>query len=632
MSKISIAQEFPDTGSESAWMALVEKALKGANFDDTLKWRSLEGIETKPLYTRSDEGAPSGLPGHAPWTRGLHAERPQPAWDIRQLHTHPDPEVANEEMLEDLRGGVTSLALRIAAPGQSGIELPEMSAMERLLDGVMLDFAPVSLLAGCRAVEAGRMLQSIWTKNGISPAEARGAFNLDPVGILARSGALPVAMDQALAETVRFAAPARAAWPNVSTVQVDVSPYHDGGAGEALELACMCATLVAYLRAFEAEGVEPADAIAQMSVGLSVDTDQFMSIAKLRAARALIARIAEASGAAEGLSGVSIHANTSMRMMAASDPWVNMLRTTMACSAAAMGGADSITVLPFTWALGLPTRFARRIARNIQIILQEESALGAVIDPAGGSWYVETLTNDLAAKAWTGFQQIESHGGIVKALSSGHIQGEIAKTAEERERAIATSKSELTGVNAYPVIALSPQTLMPHPVADDLAEPAITVEPIPLRPLSGPFDRLRSAADAHFDQTACRPTVFLANLGKTGDFAARAAFARNFFAAGGIEAVSEASFETAEDAARAFKESGVKLACICSSDEIYAEKAADVARALVTAGARQVYLAGRPGELRGELRDAGIGAFIHKGCDMLEMLEEAHDLLGIRTN
>lgn len=630
MTKFSIARDFPDTGSESAWMALVEKALKGASFE-TLEWRSLEGIETKPLYTRSGEGPSSGLPGAAPWTRGLHAERQDPAWDIRQLHTHPEPEVANREILDDLAGGVTSVALRIAAPGQNGVELAGMDGLERLLDGVMLDMAGVSLHAGCEAAAAGRALQAVWTKSGVAAEQANGAFNLDPVGTLARTGALPLSMEQALGEMAQFAIPARAAWPNVSTVLVDATPWHDGGGGEAMELACICATLVAYMRALEAAGVAPDAAVAQTTVTLAADTGQFMTIAKLRAARALIARIAEASGGADGLSGLRLHAASSERMMAASDPWVNMLRTAMACSGAAMGGADSITVLPFTWALGLPNAFARRIARNIQIVLQEESALGAVVDPAGGSWYVESLTGQLARKAWTLFQEIEARGGIVKALSTGYVQSRIANTAEERERAIATSQAELTGVNAYPVIEVAPETVMPHPVPEELAEPAVTVEPAPPRPLSAPFDRLRRAADAHFDQTAARPAVFLATLGKTADFAARAAFAGNFFTAGGIEAISDKSFETAADTARAFAESGAKLACICSSDAVYAELAADTARELRKAGARQVYLAGRAGDARADLRNAGIGAFIHKGCDMLETLEAAHDILGMRS-
>lgn len=631
MTKLSISGDFPETGSADVWMGLVEKALKGADYEKTLVWRSLEGIETKPLYTPADERPGAGLPGSPPFTRGLQAERTRPAWDIRQLHSHPDPGVANLEILDDLAGGAASLSLRIAAPGQAGIELAELSGIERLLDGVYLDYAAISLHAGVNAAPAGRALQAVWTKIGLAPEKARGAFNLDPIGALARTGALPHSMENALAEAIRFALPARADWPHASTVLIDTTPYHDAGAGEALELACMCATMVAYMHAFEAAGVETSDAIAQMTVALACDTDQFMSIAKLRAARALAGRIAEASGGMEGLPGLRLHATTSARMMAASDPWVNILRTTIACSAASMGGADSITVLPFTWALGLPTPFARRIARNIQLILQEEASLGAVIDPAGGSWYVEAFTTTLAEKAWTAFQDIEREGGIAASLSRGNIQAMAAKTAEARARAIATSQAELTGVNAYPSIALTPDIAMPHPVPDEITDPAITVEHLPLRALSAPFDRLRRAADAHFDQTAARPAVFLATLGKTADFAARAAFARNFFAAAGIEVISKGACDSAEAAENAFIDSKARLACICSSDEIYAKLAEETARRLTDSGARYVYLAGRPGDAREDLRKAGVGAFIHKGCDMLELLEAAHDLLGIRT-
>jgi methylmalonyl-CoA mutase len=303
----------------------------------------------------------------------------------------------------------------------------------------------------------------------------------------------------------------------------------------------------------------------------------------------------------------------------------------MACAAAAMGGADTITVLPHTWPLGQGNAFARRIARNIQIILQEESALGAVLDPAGGAWYVESATTALADAAWARFQEIERQGGMFQALSKGFIQKQIAETAVERARAIATGSEQLTGVTAYPEIGAKATTVDPHPLAQDIEEPAITAEPIPLRAPSEPFDRLRSAADARFDEGGKRPAIFLACLGKPADFATPAAYAQNFFAAGGIDVITNEGFADTGAAAKAFTESNTKLACICSSDAVYAVMAADAARALTTAGARPIYLAGRPGEDRPSLRDAGVGTFIHQGCDMLEVLETAHDLLGIRA-
>ena len=239
---------------------------------------------------------------------------------------------------------------------------------------------------------------------------------------------------------------------------------HEAGASEAQELSYLAATLVAYLRAFEAAGVAPKDALPTIAFALSVDTDLFVNAAKVRAARTIIARIAEASGASPA--AMHITAVSSARMMAKRDPWTNMLRTTAACAAATFGGADAITVLPYTWALGVPDRFARRVARNTQLVLQEELQLGRVVDPIGGSWYVEKLTDELAQRAWTLFQDIEAEGGIVAALSSGGLQDDIAKVAETRARSIATGRIELTGVSVFPFLGDDGVKVTPY------AEPA----------------------------------------------------------------------------------------------------------------------------------------------------------------
>lgn len=630
MSEFPLASEFP-AADEAAWMALVEKALGGASFEETLVSHTRDGLRLKPLYTRADETGDPGLPGAAPYIRGLRAAPADPPWDIRQLHAHPDPATANAEILADLDGGASSIALQVAAPEQAGVELSTLADLKRVLEGVHLDFAPVSLHAGANAVPLANALQDLWRERGMTGETARGAFNADPLGVLARAGALPESLEQALAGMAGLARGARDEWPNASAVLVDATAYHDAGASEAQELACLCSTLAAYLRALEGEGVAPGEALALTDFRLAADTDQFLTIAKLRAARALIARIAEACGAGGAPARARLNAVTARRMLSRCDPWMNILRTTMAGAAAAMGGAESITVLPFTWAVGLPDAFARRIARNIQIILQEEASLGAVIDPAGGSWYAESLTNALAENAWSQFQDIERRGGMAQALAEGFVQSRIAETAEARARAVATGDEPLIGVSAWPQLGAVPVVTEPHPVADELADPAVTVEPLPARPPSEPFDRLRAAANAHFDHTGKRPCVFLANLGTPADFTARASFAQNFFAAGGVDAVQTEGFDSAEAAAKAFRESGCRLACLCSSDAVYTELAQDVARALVKAEAWHVYLAGRPGDERAALQKAGVGTFIYQGCDMLDVLSDAHDYYGIKA-
>lgn len=630
MSRLSLASEFP-TVDQAAWRALVEKALRGADFDKTLVSHTRDGLRIEPLYTGSGTDTDAGLPGSAPYIRGLRTTPGERPWDIRQLHAFAEPAVVNTAILEDLEGGVSSITLQIAAPGQSGIRLSTAGDMATILDGVHLGYAGVSICAGANTIPAANMLQALWNKRGIAPDKAVGAFNADPLGVLAATGSLPVSLEDALAASAQLAQSTRDTYPNVTAILVDTAPYHNGGASEALELACLCATMVTYLRALEVTGIEPAQALEQIAFSISVDTDQFLSIAKLRAARALIARMAEACGAAEALARTTLHATTSARMLAASDPWVNILRTTMACSSAAMGGADSITVLPFTWILGQPDTHARRIARNIQIVLQEESSLGAVLDPAGGNWYVEALTSDLAGKAWELFQEIEAQGGMAQALQKGFVQKQISETAKAHASGVATGQNELTGVSSYPEIGDAPVSAEPHPVPIETESPAITAEPIPMRRPAEPFDAMRKAANDYSKRTGSRPAVFLANLGKIADFATRATYAENFFATGGIDAVSGDGFESADDAAEAFAGSGARLACICSSDDVYLAMAEDVAQTLSKTDALQIYLAGRPGDERPKLRKAGVGTFIHQGCDMVEILQNVHEYLGIQT-
>jgi methylmalonyl-CoA mutase len=406
-------------------------------------------------------------------------------------------------------------------------------------------------------------------------------------------------------------------------VLVDARPYHGGGGSEAQELACLCATTVAYLRAMEKAGLSPQDGLAQMEFALACDADLFANIAKLRAARALIARIADVSGASDTLPGIRLHAMTSFRMFTRLDPHVNILRTTIASAAAALGGADSLTVLPYTTATGQPDAFARRIARNIQIILQEESSLGAVLDPAGGSWYVEDFTRDLAAKAWELFQDIEKQGGMAEALAKGTIQAMLAETAKKRARDIAFGTEEMTGVSSFPNLGETPIKNEPRPVSDDLEDPAITVEPIPLRRPAEPFETLRAGSDVYMEAHKKRPKAVLVTLGKAGDHAARATYAESFFAAGGIETV------TLDDSGT-YDKSVSPIACICSSDGMYESEGIEAARTLKKRGAARIYSIGRPGDLRKDLRQAGVDEFVHQGCDIIETLEDAHDVLGLK--
>ena len=310
------------------------------------------------------------------------------------------------------------------------------------------------------------------------------------------------------------------------------------------------------------------------------------------------------------------------------DPWVNLLRQTVAVFAAGVAGADALTVLPFTQAIGLPDAFARRIARNTQLVLLEESNLAKVADPSAGSGGLEALTDELAVAAWALFQAIEKQGGLASALGSGTLQAKVAETRAVRDKAIARRKDALTGTSEFPDVREAPVPVL-KPFKPSAATAANVLSPVRI---SEPFEALRDAADA----AAPKPSVFLASLGPVASFTARAMFAKNLFEAGGIAAPTHDGF--AEDGGTnvaamvaAFKASGAPIACICGSDEDYAVEAASAASALRAAGAKAVWLAGRPGEMEDALKRAGVQAFVFVGCDVLATLREAHAVLGIQA-
>jgi methylmalonyl-CoA mutase len=425
----------------------------------------------------------------------------------------------------------------------------------------------------------------------------------------------------------RFTADPLWASLGVKALLADGRPYHEAGGSESQELAAMLATFVAYLRASEAEGLSPERAVPGIAFALAADADLFLTIAKLRAARKLAWRVADAAGAGDMMRHMHVTVSTSERMMARRDPWVNLLRATVACAGAVFGGADAVTVLPFTWALGQPDAFARRLARNTQIVLQEEAALGRVVDPAGGSWYVESLTEDLARKAWAVFQEIEAQGGMAAALQSGFVQERIAVVAEARDRDIATGRLELTGVSAFPLLADDGVTVTPHPPPPPVPAPSAQTTPLTARRLAEPFEALRDAADAHLAATGQRPRVFVASPGAIAEHNARTTWVKNILAAGGIEAPTSDGYTTAAEAVAAFKTSGARVACLCSSDAVYAKLAEATAKGLKGAGASHVYVAGRPGAHEATMRAAGVDGFLFAGQDAVAALARLQEQL-----
>jgi methylmalonyl-CoA mutase len=617
----SLAAEFPDATPEQ-WQRLVEgvlrkagKDVQGSAAEAVLSTALEDGLTTRPLYTAGDGAQSSGFPGFAPFTRGGRAQGGAVSgWDVRQRHDRPDPVRTNEAVLGDLENGVASVWLAVGAAG-----VP-VSGLRAALDGVYLDLAPVVLEAGAEFDAAARELLRLYEERGVAPEAALGNLGADPLGHAARTGQYAdIAAHTAAAAELATLCDQK--YPGLRAVSVDALPYHEAGASAAEELGCSLATGVAWLRDLTAAGLSVEAACGQLEFRYAATADQFLTIAKLRAARRVWARVAEACGADPAAGAQRQHAVTSPVMMTRRDPWVNMLRTTVASLAAGVGGADSVTVLPFDHALGLPDGFARRIARNTSTILVEESHVGRVIDPAGGSWYVEQLTDELAQAAWAWFQEIERAGGQEAALRGGLVPERIAATWESRKKNLAKRREPVTGVSEFPL----------------LDQPPVERDPTPAAPVGGlpkvrrdeAYEELRARSDAHLAATGARPRIFLAALGPAAAHTARASFATNLFQAGGIEPVHDPVSVDAASVAEAFAASGAAVACICSSDALYAEHAGPVAQALTSAGALRVYLAGRPGEQRETYERAGVDEFVVAGGDAVAALSSVLDRIGV---
>lgn len=652
--RLALAAEFPTTSVE-AWKDSLEKILKGAPFEKKMVVKTYDGIDIQPLYTKADWDAdknPSGFPGSAPFTRGNSAAgRSLDGWDIRQTHAMADKSAANDQILEDLERGVTSLILQFDdafRSGKTGTEAPDLAGrggimiyskedLADVLEGVLLDLAGVSLEAGAQSVAAAKMLKDLWADKNIAANQAMGAFNADPLGVLAATGSLPQSVEEALSDMAGLAKDTAANFPHVTAVKVDTSAYYGAGATETQDLAIAMATGVAYLRAMVDAGLSVDDAAKQIVFSFANGADIFTGIAKLRAARFLWAQIVKASGGSEEAQAMNMHAVTAARALSKRDPWVNMLRVTATCFAGAIGGADAITVLPFDHHCGVADDFARRIARNTQIVLQEESYLNKVIDPAGGSWFIENLTEDYTQKAWSLFQEIEGKGGMAAVITDGSIQAQIAETWQARLKNIAKRKDPVTGVSEFPNI-LEEKVERSEPdyaalikkindASETIANLAVqgtgaTADVLPAHRLAEGFEKLRDAADAYADKNGSLPKIFSANMGAIAKHTARASFAKNFFEAGGIQATQNNGFNSADDAVAAFKESGAEVAVLCGADGQYDEMAASFATSLKAAGAKKVYLAGR-GEFDGVDTSVGMGS------DVLGTLQELHTVLGV---
>jgi methylmalonyl-CoA mutase len=606
---IALAGDFPPA-TEAEWEKLALAALKGKPLDSLLS-RTDDGLAIRPLEAAR---RPAGL--------GL---APEP-WAIVQRLDHPDPAEANALALEDLTGGATGLALVVAgAPSAHGFGLAaaDPATLSRALDGVFLEGVSLRLEAGAAAPAAARALLAFAEARGTDPAALDLALGLDPLGSAAVAGAAAAPDWATTLAAVTSETNGRGARGTVALA--DGRPWHAAGATEAQELAAALGAALAYLRAL-AETMPLVDAARRIGFSLAADVDQFATVAKLRAARLLWARVCEDCGLPAARAHV--HAETAWRSMTRRDPYTNLLRATVAGFAAAVGGADAVTVLPFTLPLGLPDAFARRLARNTQAVLMEEAHLARVADPGAGAGSLEALTEALCGAAWDRFRTIEKAGGLEAALAAGALQADVAAAARARQAEVATRRRPVVGTSEYALLSEKPVSVL-APASAETEAVAAAGAGGPLRPhrLAAPFEQLRDRAESLSDAGR---RVLLVGLGARAERAARSAWTTGVLAAGGLSAIEVDLGTEADPAAAAVataRAEGVRAACLSGADAAYERDGPAVAAALRDAGIA-VTVAGRPGGLAEAWTAAGAGGFLYTGGDLVAALGTMQASLG----
>ena len=637
------------------WRERVESELgPGRSFERSLVTRTLEGLEIAPLYVANGErSAPSFELGSG-------------GWAVAPLVEHPAPAKANSSLLEDLTEGATgcSILLSRASKGlagelesQKGVDVLDLGSMDQLLDGVFLDAIPIAFESSANALPLAATFAALCEERSVDLSKTLVDFGMDPIGALARDGALPGDMDDARKELCTLAAYSRLHIDGGTSLAVDASVWHRAGAHAAQELGFALATFVQYLRWLEEDGLDPAQAYVEFAWRFDIGRDVFTEISKLRAARELHARVLGSMGLKE-CAPMRLTATTSPRGLSRRDPWTNMLRTSLGVFAGATGGVDAMTVLPFDESLGLGSALGRRNARNTQLVLAHESRLDHVGDPARGSHFVEARTEELCEAAWAVFLAVEEEGGMAKALDEDWIAGEIDRSKAELRRAVAHRKRPIVGVSEYPgawleganeerskqteeitasraaskkridargTLALVAVDDFPHArqaaklgaTIDEIGGALVRGAPLSMKPIAlfreaGVFERLADAALA----MPAAPRVFLACLGTLAEHTARAGFATQALLAGGFEVIQGEPGLSADEISATAAASGAKVACLAGNDDAYGSPTAVAAlSALRAAGIDLVYVAAPPERAAKPLEEAGLDGHLFMGCD-----------------
>ena len=692
--------EFPSSTYEE-WRQVAEKTLKGAPFEKKLISKTYEEIDLQPIYWQEDvAGLPhvASLPGFPPFVRGSEVSgylvKP---WKVSQELACGEPVLLNRAARSALKQGQTELNILLDRAslagldadeadsgdvGREGVSVSGVDDIARVLDGIDVERIPIYIQAGLMALPVTALLAAFMRQQGKSTEKLRGCIGLDPLGALARRGTLPGSLKGAYDTMAWLTAWVREHAPQLQTIVVQGQPYHDGGSSAVQELAFAVATAVEYVSEMQARGISVADVARRIRFSFSAGSGFFMEIAKLRAARLVWAEVINAFGGNEDAKKLFMHVCTSAWNKTIYDPYVNLLRTTTEAFAGVMGGADSLHVATFDQAIRPADDFSRRIARNIQIILNEECKFTIPVDPSGGSWCIEKLTDSIARQAWRLFQEIEARGGMFKALQEGFPQAQVAQTAAKRRSNIAQRKDIFVGTNMYP--NLNEMPLVVHPVDHEaiqreqsahLADYRLSVDQARCRlalerlararestpesvveaaieaALSGAtlgglaralrtaaaaapavgavqihrgaeiFESLRAASEAYKERTGSLPTVFLANMGPIPQHKARADFTTGFFEVGGFAVLKNDGFPTVEEAALAAVDSKALIVVICSTDDTYPELVGPLTKLIKEDRPdTTVILAGYPADYVDAFREAGVDDFVHIRANCYELL------------
>ncbi len=703
--------EFSAVGYED-WRKVVEAELKGAPFDKRMLTSTHEGITLRPIYRCEDiEKLPhiNSYPGFAPFARGAHASGYlKEPWAVSQELVFSNPTDFNHAARNSLSRGLNALNMVLdkatrnghdpdwAQPeevGSGGLSIATLDDLDRALEGIDLDKTSLFIRSGASAMPFGALLVALARKRGKSPSNLRGCIEMDPLGILAHEGTLPQSSACAYREMAALTQWAAAHAPGLQTICVHSRSWHESGGNAVQELAFTLATGIEYVREMDKRGMHVDVVAPRMRFAVTVGVNFLMEIAKLRALRMLWSRAIGAAGGNEASQKLSLHVRTSQWNKTVYDPHNNLLRVAVEAFAGVLGGCDSMQAGAFDDVIRPADDVGLRIARNTQLVLQKECDLTQVIDPAGGSWCIESLTSELASKAWALFQEVEKLGGMEAALRAGFPQKTVASTAAERIKAVSRRRDSIVGVNQY---ANPAEKTLECPVAEarsfhkrrvmqvsshrtsleDWASEAVLdklsrivdfngtglfeacveaisagatlgetaravrisdttcnpITPVSLTRAAVPFERLRNAMARCGTARKGRPEVFLCNMGALRDYKARADFSRGFFATGGYEVVAPEGFKTPEAAAKAFVKSKARIAVICSTDENYPSLVPSLVPKLRAGNSKAVIvLAGYPQDQVEAYKQAGVDEFIHVRADAVELLAKFHSRLGIKA-